>query len=372
MSLNSPVVRFADLIEKEEEPVITTPKFQIMRRLSSGRKHRNGDISPADSNLSSDSKSALDRKQMTLEERKVAYEEARARIFQDFESNSAEGSEVEGGSQASSNTGSPAIKAVEKKGSGASTPDGSVDESGMTRNPSNRGKQLTPRNQSNPKRPSPRDKENTTDITHPYSRLDTPSRFSTQAQPFLPSQPLHQAYVQQPQQPQSYNPRNSPFGYPTSYSNAAFYDPYGAPLVPNNVNSSPNHWKPQRPPSANSASIPPLSAAASTSIQSSQSLSRVWNPNTNTSTEPWGPSLQDFPPAYGDNMGMRPPRPSAGPTNGHIYNANANYPGQDMQQFQDRRSAQGGGFNGQVNNPNVQPQGVWSTRPDNRDWGPLW
>ena len=43
-----------------------------------------------------------------------------------------------------------------------------------------------------------------------------------------------------------------------------------------------------------------------------------------------------------------------------------------MQQFQDRRSAQGGGFNGQVNNPNVQPQGVWSTRPDNRDWGPLW
>ena len=97
MSSNSPVVRFADLIEKEEEPVITTPKFQIMRRLSSGRKHRNGDVFPADSNLSSDSKSALDRKQMTLEERKVAYEEARARIFQDFESNSAEGSEVEGG-----------------------------------------------------------------------------------------------------------------------------------------------------------------------------------------------------------------------------------------------------------------------------------
>ncbi|GAB5586586.1 hypothetical protein Unana1_01486 [Umbelopsis nana] len=377
VSTEIPAVRFADLIEREEEPVVSTPKFQIMRRLSSDRGHRKGDVSPADSNQSSDSKSAMDRKQMTLEERKVAYEEARARIFQDFESNSAETSEAEGGSQTGSNTGSPAIKAVEKKSSGASTPDGSVDEPSMTRNPSNRGKQLTPRSQPNPKRSSPRDKENSSDSTssNQYTRLDTPSRFSTQAQPFLPSQPLHQAYVQQPQQP-SYNPRNSPFGYPTPYTNA-LYDPYGAPLVANHTNSNPNftnYWKPHRPPPpATSSSIPPLSAA-STSFQPSQPLSRVWTPNSNASAEPWAPSLQDFPSPYGDNpinLGMRPPRASAGPTNGHIYNPNTQYSGQDMQ-IQDRRSAQGGSMNGQANNSNAQPQGVWSTRPDSRDWGPLW
>lgn len=369
VSTEIPVVRFSDLIEKEEEPITTAPKFQIMRRLSSGRGHRKGDISPADSNLSGDSKSALDRKQMTLEERKVAYEEARARIFQDFESNSGEGSEVEAVSQPSSSTGSPAIKpALEKKGSGTSTPDESPEEptAGMSRNLSNRGKQFAPRTQTNSKRPPPRDKENTTDVTNAYPRLD--NRFTAQAQPFLPSQqpsPYQQQpspYVSQQPSPAYNNSRNnSPFGYPTTpYSNTPLYDPYNANLVqPNNPNFA-NYWKPQRPQSANST--PPSVSGPSSQ---SQPLSRVWNPNTNTSTEPWG--LQDFTPSpYVDNMRMRPPRPAPGQSNGQLYNPN---PGHDMQ-FQDQRT---GSYNGQqINNPSVPTQGVWSTRPDNRDWGPLW
>ncbi|KAI8581518.1 hypothetical protein K450DRAFT_231688 [Umbelopsis ramanniana AG] len=325
VSTEIPVVRFSDLIEKEEEPITTAPKFQIMRRLSSGRGHRKGDVSPSDSNLSSDSKSALDRKQMTLEERKVAYEEARARIFQDFESNSGEGSEVEAASQPSSSTGSPAIKAaVEKKGSGTSTPDESPEEptAGMSRNLSNRGKQFAPRTQTNSKRPPPRDKETTTDATNSYPRMD--NRFTAQAQPFLPSQPSPyqpSPYASQQPSPAYNNSRNnSPFGYPTTpYSNTPLYDPYNANLVqPNNPNFA-NYWKPQRPQTANSTSIPPSMSAAGPSSQQhpSQPLSRVWNPNTNTSAEPWG--LQDFTPSpYVDNMR------------------------------------------------------VWSTRPDNRDWGPLW
>ncbi|KAH8550024.1 hypothetical protein BGW37DRAFT_521758 [Umbelopsis sp. PMI_123] len=374
VSTEIPAIRFADLIEKEEEPVTNTPKFKIMRRLSSSRGHRKGDVSPAESNQSSDSKSALDRKQMTLEERKVAYEEARARIFQDFESNSGEGSEVETGSQPSSSTGSPAIKAaVEKKSSGTSTPDESVDEAtaGITRNLSNRGKQLTPRSQSNPKRPSPRDKESTADVSQSYSRLD--NRFTAQTPPFLPNQTSpYQSSSYVPQQPATYNSRNnSPFGYPSPYTNTPLYDPYGANLVqpqPTNPNFA-SYWKPHRPPSANSISIsPPMSVAGSSSQQQqppSQPLSRVWNPNTNTSTEPWG--LQEFTPAYGDNMRMRPQRPPTAQSNGQLYNPNST---QDMQ-FQDQRPVQGS-YNGQMNNSNVSAQGVWSTRPDNRDWGPLW
>lgn len=347
-----------------------------MRRLSSDRGHRKGgDVSPADSNLSADSKNALDRKQMTLEERKVAYEEARARIFQDFGSNSGEGSEVEVGSQPSSSTGSPAIKAaVEKKGSGTSTPDESSDEpaAGMTRNLSNRGKQFTPRTQTNIKRPPPREKENITEATHSYPRLD--HRFTAQAPPFLPSQPSPyqtSPYGSQQQQSPAYNNsrNNSSFGYPTPYSNTPLYDPYNANLVqPNNPNFA-NYWKPQqRPPSANSTSISPSMSAAGPSSQQhpSQPLSRVWNPNTNTSAEPWG--LQDFTPStYADNMRMRPSRPPPGHSNGQLYNPN---PSQDMQ-FQDQRPVQGS-YNGQMNNSNVPTQGMWSTRPDNRDWGPLW
>lgn len=54
-----------------------TPQFKIMRR-SAGS-------SPSSRNSNADDSSKEGRKNMTFEERKTAYEEARARIFQDLE-----------------------------------------------------------------------------------------------------------------------------------------------------------------------------------------------------------------------------------------------------------------------------------------------
>jgi hypothetical protein len=59
---------------KKEEQETTPPQFKIMRR-SAGS-------SPNSRNSGQDQKA--DRKNLTLEERKTAYEEARARIFQDM------------------------------------------------------------------------------------------------------------------------------------------------------------------------------------------------------------------------------------------------------------------------------------------------
>ncbi|KAI9274178.1 single-stranded nucleic acid binding R3H [Sporodiniella umbellata] len=71
-----------DISEKTEEspsnPTIQ-PQFKIMRR-STG----SGSVSPRSTE---DSKNNTERKNMTLEERKTAYEEARARIFQGIEEN---------------------------------------------------------------------------------------------------------------------------------------------------------------------------------------------------------------------------------------------------------------------------------------------
>ncbi|CAM0141518.1 hypothetical protein VKS41_003766 [Umbelopsis sp. WA50703] len=368
VSTEIPAVRFADLVEKEEEPA-STPKFQIMQRASSDRGHRKGDVSPADSNQSSDGKNGLSRKQMTLEQRQVAYEEARARIFQDFESNSAEGSEVEGEiSQASSNIGSPAVKDTSKKTSGRSSPVDNGDDAGEARTTPNRGKPFTTRTQSNTKRPSPRDKESNADGSpHPQNRLDPLNRFP--AQPYIGNQPLHPAYQQQAL---SYNSR--PFGYAPPFTNPV-HDPYTGPqwAAGNDVNANPNfpsYWKQPRPQSANSTAPPHLSSSSS-SLPPSQPLSRVWSSNTNASNESWSPSSQEFPAMYNDhsqNLGMRPPRTNISPnTGGQFYNPNANYSNPNVP-FQDRRSP----INGQMNNGHGQPTGVWSTRPDNRDWGPLW
>ncbi|KAG2178075.1 hypothetical protein INT43_003328 [Umbelopsis isabellina] len=375
VSTEVPSVRFADLVEKEEEPV-STPKFQIMQRATSDRGHRKGDVSPGDGNLSSDGKNALNRKQMTLEERQVAYEEARARIFQDFGPNSAEGSEVEGdNSQASSNISSPAIKDAGKKISGRSSPVDNGDDAGTVRTTPNRGKPFTARTQSNSKRPSPRDKESNADGSpNPQNRLDPLNRFPPQ--PYIAQQPLHPAYQQQQQQQQSLAYNSRPFGYAPPYTSPV-YDPYNGPqwAPGTDVNANPNfsnYWKQPRPQSAaNSTVSPHLTSPSSSSLPPSQPLSRVWSSNTNASNDSWSPSSQEFPAIYNgqpQNLGMRPQRPNISPgTGGHFYNTNANYSNPNVP-FQDRRSP----INGQMNNGNGQPAGVWSNRPDNRDWGPLW
>ncbi|KAG1458396.1 hypothetical protein G6F56_006405 [Rhizopus delemar] len=72
-----------DVSEKTEEPLqnpTPPPQFKIMRR-STG----SGSVSPRSTD---DSKNNTERKNMTLEERKTAYEEARARIFQGVEEKS--------------------------------------------------------------------------------------------------------------------------------------------------------------------------------------------------------------------------------------------------------------------------------------------
>ncbi|KAG0168307.1 R3H domain-containing protein 1 [Apophysomyces sp. BC1034] len=70
-----PSVRFPDLVEQDQESE-ETPKFRIMRR--SPLPHAHGAKRLAQE----------DRKPMTYEERKAAYEEARARIFCDVGSQS--------------------------------------------------------------------------------------------------------------------------------------------------------------------------------------------------------------------------------------------------------------------------------------------
>jgi hypothetical protein len=71
-----------ELTASAEENTLNTeppPQFKIMRR-SAGS-------SPSNSNNSKDNKDdPQSRKNMTFEERKSAYEEARARIFQNLES----------------------------------------------------------------------------------------------------------------------------------------------------------------------------------------------------------------------------------------------------------------------------------------------
>lgn len=54
------------------------PQFKIMRRSA-------GSSSPSSRASGNDDQSKTDRKNMTYEERKTAYEEARARIFQNME-----------------------------------------------------------------------------------------------------------------------------------------------------------------------------------------------------------------------------------------------------------------------------------------------
>ncbi|KAF7732595.1 hypothetical protein EC973_003342 [Apophysomyces ossiformis] len=72
-----PPVRLPDLVEQEQNPADTMPQFKIMRRaLPSHSPHTNR------------TSRTQERKTMTLEERKAAYEEARARIFQDLEKSS--------------------------------------------------------------------------------------------------------------------------------------------------------------------------------------------------------------------------------------------------------------------------------------------
>ncbi|KAG0750062.1 hypothetical protein G6F16_001784 [Rhizopus arrhizus] len=79
-----------DVSEKTEEQQtqpapMPAPQFKIMRR-SAG----SGSISPRSASSAGEDQSknnAIDRKNMTLEERKTAYEEARARIFQGLEEN---------------------------------------------------------------------------------------------------------------------------------------------------------------------------------------------------------------------------------------------------------------------------------------------
>ncbi|RUO96624.1 hypothetical protein BC936DRAFT_141724 [Jimgerdemannia flammicorona] len=93
-----PAVRFTDLIEAEEEDAQETPKIKIMRRSptqSPGRFGNNGD---------GGDKGEIDRSKMTLEERQVAYEEARKRIFQDLEKKGTEQEETNHGSNSSSPT----------------------------------------------------------------------------------------------------------------------------------------------------------------------------------------------------------------------------------------------------------------------------
>ncbi|CEI91258.1 hypothetical protein RMCBS344292_05555 [Rhizopus microsporus] len=83
-----PAVRLLDISngnsepEKEQTSQGPAPQFKIMRRTTGS-----GSVSPR-SPLSAgeeQAKNMIDRKNMTLEERKTAYEEARARIFQDLE-----------------------------------------------------------------------------------------------------------------------------------------------------------------------------------------------------------------------------------------------------------------------------------------------
>lgn len=87
-----PETSFAQLVEPEtKEQPDSAPKFKIMRRRSqdkssngNGPRGRHSPMSSSSSGTAT-SKDGVDRKNMTYEERKAAYEEARARIFKDLE-----------------------------------------------------------------------------------------------------------------------------------------------------------------------------------------------------------------------------------------------------------------------------------------------
>ncbi|KAG0191030.1 hypothetical protein DFQ28_001107 [Apophysomyces sp. BC1034] len=69
-----PPIRLPDLVEQEQLPADAMPQIKIMRRTPLSNSPRTARTA-----------NAQERKTMTLEERKVAYEKARARIFQDLE-----------------------------------------------------------------------------------------------------------------------------------------------------------------------------------------------------------------------------------------------------------------------------------------------
>ncbi|KAI8091372.1 single-stranded nucleic acid binding R3H [Gilbertella persicaria] len=79
-----PSVRLPDITDEQvsTKPITNDPppQFKIMRRSA-------GSSSPSSraSSTTNEEQAKLDRKNMTLEERKTAYEEARARIFQDLD-----------------------------------------------------------------------------------------------------------------------------------------------------------------------------------------------------------------------------------------------------------------------------------------------
>ena len=97
------------MVEPEEkEDTQSTPKFKIMRRESPNSQNGSRRGSP---------NSTVDRKNMTYEERKAAYEEARARIFKDLEQRGGGGDnnnndDTIGTTGSNSNGGSPTTTAA--------------------------------------------------------------------------------------------------------------------------------------------------------------------------------------------------------------------------------------------------------------------
>ena len=176
----------------------------------------------------------------------------------------------------------------------------------MTRNPSNRGKQLTPRSQSNPKRPSPE-----------IRKILQTSRIHIvdwTLQVGFQHKHSHFYQVNHCIRLMSNNHNNhSHITLATAPLAIQLLTPMQHSMIPMVYHRYQTMWIQTQTIGNLNTSICKFSfhtTSFSSSINFNSTIPvfiRVWNPNTNTSTEPWGPSLQDFPPAYGDNMGMRPP-----------------------------------------------------------------